>query len=48
MSKFKLNFKSTKVDMWRYQDEELEKMYLEFVKETEQNDAQLHTDFNEW
>jgi len=48
MSKFKLNFSKAKVEKWRYQDEELETMYLDFIKEQEKKDDELHSDFNEW
>lgn len=48
MSTFKLDFVSTKVDKWRYQDDELEQMYKEFVEEKEKDDEDLKADHAEW
>lgn len=45
---FKLDFVSSKVELWRYQDEELEKMYAEFVAERELTDDKLQAEIKEW
>lgn len=44
MNNYKFNWKSSKVEKWRYQDDDLEDMYRDWMVEQEKKDEDLKKD----